>query len=772
MSLEPIQTPEGRAPVSPQIAVRVAVLGTIALVMFGIIFFRLWYLQVLTGNRYVQQASAQHMRRLPIPAPRGKILARNGQELVSSKTTNAVQIVASELPESIGGQMAAYEEAVKAAGQREKPIQEQITAVQADLDSIQAGIASLAGSTAYAAHHQHLTAKQRAAKREVEARKHELERRAQHFTHELKLLQRKLNAAAKIAVPPLPARNVRLRALFSRLGSVLGKSPREIDERVIKGVYATRYAPVTIDASAGRGALTVLGERRREFPGVEQRPVAIRSYPYGEMAAQVFGYVGALNAEELKQPAYKGAVPGEVVGQNGLEAQYDKYLRGKPGVERVDVNALGEPLPSDLPSTPPTSGYSLQTTLDLGLQQAGEKALRGEIRIANEAGRPADGGAFVVMNPLNGEIYAMGSYPSYNPSIFTKPISEAKYRELVPQHTPTSGGAPLTNRAVASGYVVGSTFKPIISIGALESGFLDPYELMGAGECLHVSGQTFCNAENENFAATDLVHALEESSDTYFYTVGMKAFHHGGTPLQQWAERLGIGRTTGIDLPNELTGLVPDEKWVQHEDKEEEECMRKHHGERCYIVYSPNELWTIGQSMQLAVGQGSLVTSPLQMAVAYSALIDAYRSGGEATVVTPHLGMQIDEANGNLVQSLARDFPIRRRFHLNPTWLNLIFEGIHDAATGPKGTSTNVWQGWNNASYPVYGKTGTAERYGQEVQAWYMCYIGSEKHPIVIASTVEQGGYGDEAAAPIARALAERFYHQPEAKLVAGLPIP
>lgn len=768
MSLDPIQPSESRAPVSPQVALRVAVLGTVALAAFGVIFFRLWYLQILTGSRYVQQATAQHIRTLPIPAPRGKIIARNGQELVSSRTTNAVQIIPSELPESIDGQMAAYEEAVKRAAKREAPIEARIKAVQADLSS-------LAGEIGVANRRNVKSAKRRAARRANPRRASELKLRRQRDEGELRRLKGRLAAAGRISVPRLPGSDVRLHALFNRLGSVLGMPPRKIDEQVIKGVYATRYAPVTIDASAGRGVLTVLGERRREFPGVVQRPVAIRSYPYGELAAQVFGYVGAVTEAELKEPHFKGAVPGEIVGQTGLEYQYDKYLRGRPGEEKVEVNALGEALPATLPSTPPTSGYSLQTTIDLPLQQAAESALRGEIKIANEAGRPADGGAFVVMDPLNGEVYAMGSYPSYNPAVFTKPMTEAQYRKLVPLGPPPlSGGAPLLNRAIQDGYPVGSTFKPIMSIGALETGLINPFELLptGGASCLHVSGEEFCNAESVYLGPANLVTALEESSDVYFYTVGERAFRHGGRLLQRWAENLGIGRKTGIDLPAELKGLVPDEKWVQQLDRAEERCTREEHGKSCHIVAEPHMLWTIGQSMQLATGQGSLLTTPLQMAVAYSALIDAYRNGGEATVVTPHLGMQIDEANGNLVQSLARDFPIRRRYHFNPTWLKYIFEGIHDAATGPNGTSTNVWTGWNQSAYPVYAKTGTAEKFKQETQAWYMCYMGTEKRPIVIATTVEQGGYGDQAAAPIARAIAEQWYHQPQAKLVAGLPIP
>ncbi len=739
-SLEPARGPDAsRVPVSPQLALRVAVLGTIALVMFGIIFFRLWYLQILSGAGYRAQAQAQKTRTLPIAAPRGQILSSGGRVLVSSKTTNAVQIVPSELPESISSQLEAYEARVKHAGKLEVPIDARIASVKARLNT-------LAGEEGTGAHHRRPTP----AQLRLRARAHLYEGR-------LRRLEGRLAAIRRIPVPPLPASNRRLHGLFRRLGGVLRMRPRVIDERVIRDVYSTRYAPVSIDAAAGRGPLTVLAERRNEFPGVVQRQVAIRAYPFGEMAAQLFGTVGQISAQEMKSPAFKGVHEGTVVGQEGLEYTYNKYLEGTPGRETVQVNASGEPVGSQLKEIQPKAGYSLRTSLDVGLQQAGEKALREQISIANAAGKPADGGAFVAMDPLNGEIYAMGSYPSYDPEVFTKPMSQSEYERLFPAETPPSGGQPLLNRAVQAAYPTGSTFKPITATGALEAGAFSPYEDFGGGRCLEPELNRYCNAESVNYAATELVHALEESSDTYFYTVGRRANAYGPV-IQKMARRLGIGKATGVDLPEGSPGVVPDAKWLRALEQAERACTRRE-GKPCGYVSEVNKPWTYGENMNLAVGQGALQTSPLQMAVAYSALINAYRSGGEAVVVTPHLGLQIDEADGALVQALK--FPPRRRFHLDPTYQDLIFEGIHDATIGPSGTSTNVWVGWNQAKYPTYGKTGTAERPLQETQAWYMCYIGSEKRPIVMAITVEQGGYGDTAAAPVARALATQWYLHP-----------
>ncbi len=643
-----------RIPVAPQLALRVAIIGGIAMVMFGVIFFRLWYLQVLTGEQYVQQANENRVRDLPIPAPRGQILDSEGQPIVSSRTTNAVRIVPSALP---------------------------------------------------------------------------------------------------------PAGAPRL-ALYRRLGAVLNMSAAHIEALVVRGRTAVPYAPVTIKTDAGPGPLTLLGERQNEFPGVVQQPVSIRAYPYGEMAAQVLGYVGQLSEAEVKQTAFRGVQPGTVVGQEGLEYYYDRYLRGETGVQRVGVNASGYPVPSRLPPTLPRAGHSLQVTLDLGLQKESEKALLEGIENARAGGKPAIAGAFVALNPLNGEVLAIGSYPSFDPNRFAKPLTKAEYASL--EGSSTAGG-PLTDRAVNGTYPTGSTFKPITAMGALEAGVMTPGEAFGGGQCIHVSTEQFCNAGKADYGDVGLVEALKVSSDTYFFEVGERANSHGPV-IQAMAEKLGVGHATGIDLPSEFDGVIPSPAWREKENKLQIHCEHSRHSRPCAYVAEVRP-WSVGDNMDLAVGQGDLLTDPLQMAVAYSTLANAYRDGGEGTVVTPHLGKQIDEANGDLLQTL--DFPPARHVRLDDSDLNLVMEGIHEAASQPGGTSADVWAGWNQGAHPVYGKTGTAEHLGKEDQSWYMAYVADPKRPIVIAVTVEEGGFGAETAAPIARLMASQWFGQPE-KFVAG----
>jgi penicillin-binding protein 2 len=721
-AIERAKSPEPRMPVSPQLALRVAIIGGIAMIMFGVIFFRLWFLQVLSTEKYVQRADANRVRDLPIPAPRGEVLDREGRPIVSSRTTNAVQIVPRLLPTAVSRQAAAY---VIRLGHAE-------AAYHLAGDRLQRYETSLNG----------------ARRRASAAQRRELA---------------SLQAAAripKVAVPALPASAVGVRRLFARLAGVIGVDARTIDERVVQGMTATPYANVTIKTDAGAGALTVLAERQNEFPGVVQQPVSIRAYTYGEMAAQVLGHVGQVSKPELAMPAFRGVQQGTVVGKEGLEYYYDRYLRGRPGVQRVEVNANGYPVPAALPPTAPSAGHSLKLTLDLPLQKESEKALTQGIENARASGKPADAGSFAAIDPRTGEILAIGSYPTFNPNRFAKPLTPAEYKELVGSG---SASGPLTDRAVNGAYPTGSTFKPITAMAALEAGIVSPSEGLGGGPCISVNIEQFCNAGHADFGAVGLVQALKVSSDTYFFEVGERANAHGRL-IQEMARRLGIGERTGVDLPSELKGVVPDSSWRQEENAEELRCRARRHVSSCGIV-SEVRPWTVGDNMHLAVGQGDLLTDPLQMAVAYSTLANAFSDGGVGTVVTPHLGREIDEAKGGLVQSLS--FPPRRRVHLNYEDLGLVMEGLHQAASQPGGTSADVWAGWDQAQNPVYGKTGTAERYGKEDQSWYMAYIADPKRPIVIAVTVEQGGFGAETAAPIARLMASQWFGK-KLKFVAG----
>jgi len=655
-AIEPVKRRDPSIPMPQGMAVRVAIISAIAIALFSVIFFRLWYLQVLSGEQYVRQADANRVRDLPIPAPRGQLLDREGRPLVTSVTTNAVQIIPS-------------------------------------------------------------------------------------------------------ALPPAGAPRIRL---YRKLGRLLGMSAAHIEAIVVHERSQVPYAPVTIKTDAGLGARTVLGERANEYPGVVQQPVSIRSYPFGEMAAQVIGHVGQVSPEELKMKAFRGVEQGQIVGQEGLEYYYDRYLRGKPGTRRVEVNSLGLPVSARLAPTQPVAGHSLKLTLDLGLQREAEKALKEGEERARASNKPATAGAFVAMDPRNGQILAIGSQPSFNPNKFAKPLTQSEVNAL---DGTSSNGGPLDDRAVNGEYPTGSTFKPITAMAALEANIISPSEGLGAGSCIYVSTEEFCNAGKVDFGAVGLVEALKVSSDTYFFEVGKRANAYGNV-IQNKARELGIGEKTGIDLPEEFEGVIPDKRWRERENKLELACERRRHVPNCGIVLEPTGTWTVGDNMHFAVGQGELLTDPLQMAVAYSTLANAYNGGGTGAEPTPHLGMEVDEFNtGAELQRLS--FPPKRIVHLDYNDLSLVMEGIHEAASQQGGTSAEVWAGWNQAAHPVYGKTGTAQHTGREDQSWYMCYIGDPSRPIVIAVTVEEGGFGAETAAPIARLMASQWFGV-KGKFVAG----
>lgn len=648
-----------RAPLPPQLTRRVGVLGVLALVLFGIIAFRLWYLQVLTGTQNAAKATANVTRDIAIAPPRGNILDSQGHLLASYRVAPEVAIVADDLP------------------------------------------------------------------------------------------------------PAGPRRRV----LYRRLARVLGIRWQDIKTTVDNlAIAPPGYAPTAIKDDVTTYALDYIAERKQLFPGVVERQVYLRDYPQGDIGSVVFGQVGQITGPsptshgELGTPQYKGIAAGTTVGQSGLEAAYQPYLQGTPGVDRVAVDAAGYPTGAQPPATPPVPGDQLSTSIDLGLEREGYVALRKAEAWARANHDPAPAASFVAMDPMTGRVLALGSLPTYNANAFATPPSRSQYAAIR-----ASGG--LNDRATDGQYPTGSTFKPITALGALKAGVITPQTSQGNGACLTFgTKQQFCNSGQANYGNRDLVSALTVSEDTYFYLVGAAA---NGAPwaIQAEARALGLGSSPGIDLPGGgERGVVPDPAYVAKLNAQflAAACA----GNRPRRAYAGNALaikacsqqlyqepWTIGQNILLATGQGFLLASPLQMAVAYSAIVN------RGTVWTPQIGKAILSPSGQLVQQLppptaARHVPI------DPTDQAAIMAGLHAAAQSSQGTSYAVF-----GSFPrtVYGKTGTAvHANGQKDQSWYVVYAPDAKRPIVIAVTVEQGGFGAAAAAPAARLMLSQWFGLPK----------
>jgi penicillin-binding protein 2 len=337
-----------------------------------------------------------------------------------------------------------------------------------------------------------------------------------------------------------------------------------------------------------------------------------------------------------------------------------------------------------------------------------------------------------------GEVVALGSQPSFDPNIFSKPISEKKLDAL----RSDALGNPLFNRAIQAGYPTGSTFKLITATAALESGHLTPSTPLSDPGFLVVGDVVFNNAGGAAHGALALRTALTVSSDVFFYQLG-RDMNEKGMPLQLWAHRLGIGRRTGIDLPGESPGVLPTPAWRNRLVKQG--------------LAVDDRPWSVGDNVNLSVGQGDLQADPLQMAVAYAAVANGGR------VLRPRLGLRIEDATGRALQQL--DAPTARRVKIAKGNRDAILEGLHGAASAPGGTSTPVFAGF---PIPVAGKTGTAEHVGKADQSWYVALAPYPNPKYVVAVTDEAGGFGADTAAPMTRRILAALFDVKETGLVRG----
>ena len=688
-----------RPPMTPQLALRVAVVGSFALAMFAIIFFRLWFLQVLSGDQYLAQARGNRTREIAIAPARGEILDRNGTILVSSTKALEVQISPPDLPHGARAQALLYRRLAHVLGMSTRP------------------------------------------------------------------------------------HNCRYPVGHSVVVQRLAPIPCEVQQQLA----LLPYADVTVK-EVNRFVEYYLAERESQFQGVQVSTVSVPGYPQKTLAAQLLGTVGRITPQECwgavkpgttvacPDKAYQGVSPNSIVGQSGLEGWYDRYLRGTQGSENVQVDAFGRATGVNS-KTNPVAGHNLALSIDSNLQRVGQQALA--TSIASNVGATA--GSFVAMNPVNGQVYAMGSVPSFDPTVFTKTLSAATYRSL----TNPNGGDPLLNRAIQSAGPTGSTFKPITATAALQSGDWSTGDIFDDTGQFCVSGQCRHNAGNAVDGSLDLVNAIRVSSDDFFYNLGVRTNvdpyqHPSGGPLDQWARRFGIGRPTGIDLPGESTGTLPTPRWREDRNKLEAECdtatgpyrytdgktlspvrlngyrrSPKHAPGGCGIADGTNRPWSVGDNENLAVGQGDVQATPLQLAIAYSALAN----GG--TIVRPHIGLDVQNPDGTVLQKI--DPAPARHIPINPFYLETIRQGLRDAASQPGGTSVDVM---GNFPEQVYGKTGTAQYNGQPDYSWYVCFVppSATSKPIVVVVHVERGGFGDVAAAPVARQiLSQWFFGKPGA---------
>jgi penicillin-binding protein 2 len=469
--------------------------------------------------------------------------------------------------------------------------------------------------------------------------------------------------------------------------------------------------------------------------------------------------VGAISSSELKTLASQGYQAGDQVGQSGLEYQYESALQGKPGQQQLEVDAQGQVV-GTLKTVPAQSGNNLVTNIDLGLQQVADDALANQITTVRQTPDPADNnalppainGSVVVMNPQTGAILAMASYPSYNPNIWTGGISQANLNAL------TASGAQ-NNWAINSQLAPGSTFKLVTATSALQTGLITPnytFDDTGSFTAPGCSGGAGCTLKDDigDTPAGDInvTQAITASSDTFFYNIGAMYWdaksQYGNDPIQTTAAQYGYGQPTGIDIPNESLGRV-----------DSETVRQKLHAENPTAF--PNDTWYTGDNMELAFGQGGTVITPLQEAVAYSTFANG--AAGTGTRYAPEVAAGVVSPDGKVVSTVVPK--VTGHVDISPANYQAMLAGFEGVIADPKGTGYGsfVGTGWNQAAFPLGGKTGTASVNGQEPTSWFVAFGPNPNPQYVVVSEINEGGYGAQASAPVVRKIFDYLAAHPVA---------
>ena len=585
---------------------------------------------------------------------------------------------------------------------------------------------------------------------------------------------------------------LQLAEIVSRSGRLT--KVRHIEERLSRLEYGPfDKVPVAFDIDPD--LLVYLGERPDLFPGVSVEERTVRSYPYGELAAHLLGYVGPLTQSEYRaqsaqidpaDPSAKTYQPGDEIGKSGVERIFESELRGVPGVRVFEVNRLDEIVKvHDDKGRMPIPGNDVHLTIDLDIQSLVERELRRGLDDARrqeplrgpDASSPPDfvasAGAAVALDPRDGSILAMASFPTYDPREFVNGISQRQFNDL----TAEENFSPILNRAIQGLYPPGSTFKVVTAYAALTQGVIgaDAFSLIGPDEFYHDTGTyryPFCVEESDTCLfdspyccdrGVDLRDAITVSSDTYFYRLGGEGFFRRRQPLdegiQESARAFGLGSYTGVPLPHERAGVVPDREYYDYQFEQG-------------VFLRGGDQWFAGDTINLAIGQGNLLTTPLQVANAYAVL------ASDGKLHQPNIATRITDRNGQVLE----EFGPRLLRELD--WTAEIATPLLDGMNGVtaynlpsssggdtllRGTAYGAFnlpgEGGVNfplGAWPVAGKTGTAEKQGQADFAWFAAFgpaswpeRGFRHSPeVVVAMVLEEAGFGGDVAAPaVARVL-------------------
>jgi penicillin-binding protein 2 len=558
--------------------------------------------------------------------------------------------------------------------------------------------------------------------------------------------------AVNIVPAGLPDDPAERQRVLARVGELLGMPVDQVPDADAEGPAArsgieqllaertiSPYAPVRIATKVDRQAAFVIDEESIKLPGVMMEVEPLRQYPEGPLTAHILGYVGRIPSASLESYETKGYNPNDLVGLTGIELTQEAYLRGLKGQKHIEVDAF-ERQEAVLASEPPVQGDSVVLTLDLDLQRATEAALREGMRAAK-----SQVGVAIALDPRDGQVLAMVSLPSYDTNLFSGGISYDDYARLS-----SDRHRPLVNHAISGQYPPGSTFKIVAASGALQEGVIDQStRVLCQGTMLLpnkffpndlTQAQTFYCWQKSGHGALNVVQAVQNSCDIFFYTVtgGYKGFTGLGVArLAYYSELFGFGAPTGIELSGEASGLVPDDRW-----------KRQNYGEN----------WLTGDTYNAAIGQGYVLATPLQVLNATAAVAN------DGVLYRPQLVQYVTDGEGNALRSFAPE-PIWD-LGIEPQYMAMVRQGMRDAVVNGTAWLLRI------PEVAVAGKTGTAEYPGLDEEgnlllddqghlpthAWFTAFAPFEAPEIAVVVFLEGGGEGSQTAVPVAANILRHYF--------------
>lgn len=543
-----------------------------------------------------------------------------------------------------------------------------------------------------------------------------------------------------------------LAAVFTRFGTPTKTST--VQRRISASQYDQLH-PVPVASDVSPEVMVFLSEHAEDFPGVSVTRETLRTYPYGMAAANVLGYVGRISSDALKslEPgldpdsgAAKVYGSDSFVGLAGIEASYERDLRGTPGVETIEVDSKNRPV-GRVDYQSPEPGSDVQLHIDIDVQMRAEQALADKLEVLRGTPqrdgtiRKAPAGSVVALSPADGAVIALATYPTFDPREFSGGISQERYNELLDQN----GVNALVDRSISGQYAPGSTFKLVTATAAISHGLINGntyYNDQGVYE-VGDPPRPFSNAGGVKNGGIALPQALTVSSDVYFYWLGDRM--DGTTYIQDAATAFGFDQRTGIDLPNESAGYV----WTAAEKKALHQKYPKAY---------PDGEWFTGDNVQLAVGQYVITATPIQVARAYAALAN----GG--TVYEPHVAWRVLHADalptdpGGILRTI--DPVVTGSIDLPPEVRDPILSGFVGVTTG-LGTATSAFIGFDQKNFRIAGKTGTAQVAGKADTSLFASFAPFDNPRYAVAAVMEESGFGAEASGEVVRHVYELLADRP-----------